>query len=337
MAGKLTLDPEDGEVQFILDVPFMGRRLEASLIELSVFLVNCLIPQLRAVLYQEGARPAAEQVASHEPGSLPKELRDLLEELARLSQEGGPETESKREELCLEVLRQVRQEEFPETWAITQYALGNLYLRRYEREGERQLVEAAEECYRQALEVYTREAFPYDWARVQSSLGTACQERSLGERAENLELAIAAYHAALEVYTREASPAGTIGSGAAIDAIIRALQAAFPFKLSLLYPRKLSKRLSSPFIVHIYPPEKGEEASARITKERRKWRWQLEEHVDDAELPTGLAVNIRISNSAIDFSGEVTKVLMEDQLNSLHFNGQPKETCAPGIMLPFYR
>jgi mersacidin/lichenicidin family type 2 lantibiotic len=108
----------------------------------------------------------------------------------------------------------------------------------------------------------------------------------------------------------------------------------FEFNLSLLHPRKLSKRLSSPFMILIYPPEKSQEANVWITKERRKWlgqRQQLEEHEGDAELPTIMAVNIRMFSPAIDFSGEKTKVLLEDQLNSLHFTGQPKDTCTPGI------
>jgi tetratricopeptide (TPR) repeat protein len=72
-----------------------------------------------------------------------------------------------------------------------------------------------------------------------------------------------------------------------------------PFKVLLLHPRKLSKRLSSPFIVYIYPPEKGEEARVLIAKARRRWlrpRVQLEgTDPEDAELPTGRVVNIQIS------------------------------------------
>jgi hypothetical protein len=39
-----------------------------------------------------------------------------------------------------------------------------------------------------------------------NNLGEAYQDRIRGERAENLEQAIAAYEAALEVYTRKAFP-----------------------------------------------------------------------------------------------------------------------------------
>ncbi|MEG3969683.1 tetratricopeptide repeat protein, partial [Microcoleus sp. T2B6] len=57
-----------------------------------------------------------------------------------------------------------------------------------------------------SLEIYTREAFPEDWARSQNNLGNAYSDRIRGEKAENLERAIAAYQASLEIYTREAFP-----------------------------------------------------------------------------------------------------------------------------------
>jgi CHAT domain-containing protein len=56
------------------------------------------------------------------------------------------------------------------------------------------------------LEVYTRDAFPEDWAGTQTNLAIAYCNRIRGERAENLEQAIAASQQALEVYTRDAFP-----------------------------------------------------------------------------------------------------------------------------------
>jgi predicted LPLAT superfamily acyltransferase len=55
---------------------------------------------------------------------------------------------------------------------------------------------------------------------TQNNLGNAYKNRIRGERAENLERAIAAYEAALTVYTREAFPEkwamtqGQFGGGA---------------------------------------------------------------------------------------------------------------------------
>jgi hypothetical protein len=116
---------------------------------------------------------------------------------------------------------------------------------------------------------------------------------------------------------------------------VEALGGDFLFKFSLLHPRKLSKGHSSPFILVIYVLEKRQEANDWITQEKRKWwpeqRWELQEHVDDAELPIGLAVSIQLSSSAIDFSkSEATKDLLKDQLNFLSFSGQPKDNCQPG-------
>ncbi|NCS17692.1 MAG: CHAT domain-containing protein, partial [Microcystis aeruginosa G13-12] len=54
--------------------------------------------------------------------------------------------------------------------------------------------------------VYTRDSFPYEWARSQNSLGLAYSDRIRGERADNLELAIAACNLSLEVRTREGFP-----------------------------------------------------------------------------------------------------------------------------------
>jgi hypothetical protein len=53
---------------------------------------------------------------------------------------------------------------------------------------------------------YTRDAFPEDWAMTQNNLANAYSERIRGEKAENIELAIASYTAALSVRTRDAFP-----------------------------------------------------------------------------------------------------------------------------------
>jgi tetratricopeptide (TPR) repeat protein len=47
--------------------------------------------------------------------------------------------------------------------------------------------------------VFTRDRFPEDWARTQNNLGNAYLNRIRGERADNLETAIACYQEALTV------------------------------------------------------------------------------------------------------------------------------------------
>ncbi len=56
------------------------------------------------------------------------------------------------------------------------------------------------------MKIYTRDAFPEYWARSQNNLGSAYQYRIRGEKADNLELAIAAYKASLEIRTPDAFP-----------------------------------------------------------------------------------------------------------------------------------
>ncbi|HAX85256.1 MAG TPA: tetratricopeptide repeat-containing protein, partial [Cyanobacteria bacterium UBA11370] len=45
-----------------------------------------------------------------------------------------------------------------------------------------------------------------DWAMTQCNLGIAYYDRLIGDKADNLEMAIASYKAALEVRTRKAFP-----------------------------------------------------------------------------------------------------------------------------------
>ena len=56
------------------------------------------------------------------------------------------------------------------------------------------------------LTIITRDAFPEYWAQTQNNLGEAYRKRIRGDKAENIELAIASFTAALTVYTREAFP-----------------------------------------------------------------------------------------------------------------------------------
>ena len=52
----------------------------------------------------------------------------------------------------------------------------------------------------------TRQAMPVEWAKVMMNLANAYNNRIRGDRAQNLEEAIAAYRQALEVLTRQAMP-----------------------------------------------------------------------------------------------------------------------------------
>ncbi|MEG4285856.1 hypothetical protein QUB68_22245, partial [Microcoleus sp. A006_D1] len=56
-------------------------------------------------------------------------------------------------------------------------------------------------CLEIGLTVVTREADSEKWAMFQLCVGTFYHNRIRGEKAENLELAIAAFQASLEIYT----------------------------------------------------------------------------------------------------------------------------------------
>ena len=53
------------------------------------------------------------------------------------------------------------------------------------------------------MQVRTKTAFPQDWAGIQSNLALAYSHRIKGDKAANLELAIAGYQAALQVRTKQ--------------------------------------------------------------------------------------------------------------------------------------
>lgn len=56
------------------------------------------------------------------------------------------------------------------------------------------------------MKVRTREAMPEEWAQVQNNLGIVYCDRICGDKAENLEQAIACYQNALLLGTREEFP-----------------------------------------------------------------------------------------------------------------------------------
>uniref|UniRef100_UPI0008F9C1D5 CHAT domain-containing protein n=1 Tax=Geitlerinema sp. PCC 9228 TaxID=111611 RepID=UPI0008F9C1D5 len=66
--------------------------------------------------------------------------------------------------------------------------------------------------YQQALQVCTRDAFPQQWAMTQNNLGPAYSNRIQGDKAQNLEHAIACYQQALQVRTRDAFPQDWAGT-----------------------------------------------------------------------------------------------------------------------------
>ncbi len=94
-------------------------------------------------------------------------------------------------------------ETYPAEWAQLNMNLGLLQL---DDELPTDRVEIAIARFKDALTVYTPQSFPERWARVMLNLGIAFSRRSAGDRAENIEQAIAAYQSGLSFYTRDSDP-----------------------------------------------------------------------------------------------------------------------------------
>jgi hypothetical protein len=62
------------------------------------------------------------------------------------------------------------------------------------------------DCFYHALRIYTSEDFPTYWAMLQHNLGLAYQNRSQGDRKENLERSIECFNQSLEIYTQDKFP-----------------------------------------------------------------------------------------------------------------------------------
>ncbi|MCC5631930.1 tetratricopeptide repeat protein [Nostoc sphaeroides CHAB 2801] len=103
-------------------------------------------------------------------------------------------------------------EQFPELWAEIQSNLVIAYGYRI-RGDQVENAELAIKAGEAAMQVCSRDRFPEQWGKIQNNLGIvyrdACggqSQRILGDKAENLEKAIACYQNALSIRTREDFP-----------------------------------------------------------------------------------------------------------------------------------
>ena len=130
----------------------------------------------------------------------------VLEALEELGQPARSDEMQKRIELCTRTLQLIKQDQYPEYWAILQLNLANS-LAELPQGDRAENLDQAIASYEMALQVLSQKVRPVDWALTQSNLATAYLRRIRGDRAENLERAIACYEAALKVRTKEERPA----------------------------------------------------------------------------------------------------------------------------------
>lgn len=100
-------------------------------------------------------------------------------------------------------------------------------------------------------------------------------------------------------------------------------------KLSLLHPKKLSKRFSSRFIVNIYSEKDRADVTKKFEQELDKKSKIYTESTYDSRLTLNITVIVELSSPDINFSDKKIKIL-KDGINSIYFWAKPKDTCYPG-------
>jgi serine/threonine-protein kinase len=99
-------------------------------------------------------------------------------------------------------------------------------------------------------------------------------------------------------------------------------------RVSVAHPRSLSKRITSPFSVYIFPEGDTAKVQADIARSFREWK--AEEHDYDTGLKPKMSVVIALKSEDIKFSEPITKEL-KDTVNSVTFAAKPSKGCSPGI------
>jgi len=99
------------------------------------------------------------------------------------------------------------------------------------------------------------------------------------------------------------------------------------YEISIAFPRLLSKRHSSLFLVQIYLPPARPQVTKILTI---KYQHPIKEHIESIELKAGLSVKLRLSSPVITFSEPVIKKINYDT-NIVSFVARPLGDCEPGV------
>lgn len=99
------------------------------------------------------------------------------------------------------------------------------------------------------------------------------------------------------------------------------------FRLSVAYPRFLSKRYSSPFKVVIYPPTEQGELGKLLNQDSGKTN--VSSSTETLKFKVGVSIVIELSSQEIEFTKSVTKKLLKG-VNIIEFIGKPKDGCYSG-------
>jgi hypothetical protein len=105
------------------------------------------------------------------------------------------------------------------------------------------------------------------------------------------------------------------------------------FKISIAYPKFLSKGSSSSFLVNIYQSEARYKVKTKLIEyleDEQIRRTQMNEKIRPSSLIRGQTVSINLTCPRVNFSsGPFTKTL-EQPLISVTFNGSPDDNCSIG-------
>jgi hypothetical protein len=96
---------------------------------------------------------------------------------------------------------------------------------------------------------------------------------------------------------------------------------------SVAYPKLLSKRFASSFLLQYYLPEQRPVATRNVRAAFDNPK--ISEYQQPSSVKLGQKVIVKFFSHAFDFSEPVTKT-MDQEVNVLRFLGKPKDNCEPG-------
>ncbi len=100
------------------------------------------------------------------------------------------------------------------------------------------------------------------------------------------------------------------------------------FRISISYPKLLSKRYESSFLLHVYLPEERSQVTRNIKSEFREQK--TNEYLRPSTIKLEQKIRIRLFSPVFDFPESVTK-LINNPVNKITFLGMPKDNCEPGL------
>ena len=98
--------------------------------------------------------------------------------------------------------------------------------------------------------------------------------------------------------------------------------------ISVAYPKLLSKRLETTFLLHFFLAKEYAKVRSNIKAEFKDQ--EIDEHLSTSTLKIGDTVQVKLFHPDFDFSDIVTKKI-DGQLSKITFLGKPKDNCEPGL------